>query len=117
MAKENVAKLDRRSSAPPRQDPGKAELQRQMEQARENISQTVEEIKETVEEQYESVKRTVTGVFDLRDQFQKDPLVWSVGALSAGFALGYTLGYAHKNASSAGGRRSHPADSARNLIG
>jgi hypothetical protein len=24
-------------------------------------------------------------------------MVWSLGALSAGFALGYTLGYAHKN--------------------
>lgn len=24
-------------------------------------------------------------------------MVWSLGALSAGFALGYTLGYAHKH--------------------
>ncbi|HEU5239308.1 MAG TPA: hypothetical protein VFU37_19410, partial [Pyrinomonadaceae bacterium] len=29
-------------------------------------------------------------------QFQQEPLVWSLGALSAGFALGYTMGYAHK---------------------
>ena len=31
-----------------------------------------------------------------REQFQNEPLVWSLGALSAGFALGYTMGYAHK---------------------
>jgi hypothetical protein len=36
-------------------------------------------------------------VLDYREQFQKEPLVWSLGTLSAGFALGYTLGYAHKN--------------------
>ena len=78
-------------------EPTKEQLERRMEEARESISQTVEEIKETVEEQYESVKKTVTGVLDLREQFLKDPLVWSMGALSAGFALGYTLGYAHKN--------------------
>ena len=87
-----------------------------MEQAREDISQTVEEIKETVEEHYESVKKTVTGVFDLREQFQEDPLVWSVGALSAGFALGYTLGYAHKNMRSAGGRHSELAAFADSLV-
>ena len=75
----------------------KAELQRRMNEARDSISHTVEEIKETVEEQYEAVKRTVDGVRDWREQFQKDPIVWSVGALSAGFALGYTLGYTHKN--------------------
>jgi len=41
-------------------------------------------------------KKTVTGVLDYREQFQNEPLVWSLGALSAGFALGYTMGYAHK---------------------
>jgi hypothetical protein len=35
-------------------------------------------------------------VLDYRQQFQKEPVVWSLGALSAGFALGYTLGYSHK---------------------
>ena len=63
-----------------------------MNEARDSISHTVEEIKGTVEEQYEAVKRTVDGVLDWRKQFQEDPIVWSVGALSAGFALGYTLG-------------------------
>jgi hypothetical protein len=38
----------------------------------------------------------VAGVLDYREQFQNEPLIWSLGALSAGFALGYTMGYAHK---------------------
>ena len=44
----------------------------------------------------DSAKEAVSGVLDYREQFQKEPVVWSLGALSAGFALGYTLGYAHK---------------------
>jgi len=75
----------------------KAELERRMEESRESLSQTVQEIKNTVSEQVASVKETVGGVLDYREQFQKEPMVWSLGALSAGFALGYTLGYAHKN--------------------
>jgi hypothetical protein len=94
----------------------KAQLQRRMEETRESISQTVEEIKETVTEQYETVKETVSGVLDYREQFQKDPLVWSVGALSAGFALGYTLGYAHKNARAAGHKHSQLASFADSLV-
>lgn len=98
------------------QEPEKAQLQRQIEEARDNLSQTVEEIKESVEEQYESVKKTVSGVLDLRQQFQNDPLVWSVGALSAGFALGYTLGYAHKNLRSSAGKQSELAAFADSLV-
>ncbi|MBV9008885.1 MAG: hypothetical protein JO354_06935 [Verrucomicrobia bacterium] len=75
----------------------KRHLQRQIGRARESLAETVEEIKETAEQGYASVKQTVSGVLDYRDQFQKDPLVWSLGALSAGFALGYTLGFAHKS--------------------
>lgn len=78
-------------------EPTKAELERQMEETRESLSQTVQEIKDTVSEQVSSVKETVSGVLDYREQFQNEPMVWSLGALSAGFALGYTLGYAHKN--------------------
>ena len=37
-----------------------------------------------------AVKESVSGVMDYREQFQKEPLVWSLGALAAGFALGYT---------------------------
>jgi hypothetical protein len=68
-----------------------------MEETRESLSQTVQEIKDTVSSQVASVKETVGGVLDYREQFQNEPMVWSLGALSAGFALGYTLGYAHKN--------------------
>jgi hypothetical protein len=76
--------------------PSKAALQRQMEVTRDSLAETVKEIKETVTDQYESVKETVSGIADFREQFQNEPLVWSLGALSAGFALGYTTGYAHK---------------------
>jgi Protein of unknown function (DUF3618) len=81
----------------PNGEPTKAELERQMEETRESLSRTVKEIKDTVSEQVSSVKETVSGVLDYREQFQNEPMVWSLGALSAGFALGYTLGYAHKN--------------------
>ena len=94
----------------------KAELQRQMHEARDSISHTVEEIKETVEGQYEAVKRTVDGVLSWRGQFQKDPVVLSVGALAAGFALGYTLGYAHKTVGRSRGSRSEVAAFADSLI-
>jgi hypothetical protein len=78
-------------------EPSKRELQRQMERTRESLAETVDEIKETIGQEVSAVKQTVTGVLDYREEFQKEPLVWSLGALSAGFALGYTLGYAHKN--------------------
>jgi hypothetical protein len=67
-----------------------------MAHTRESMAETVEEIKHTVNEQVAAAKRTVSGVLDYREQFQQEPLVWSLGALSAGFALGYTMGYAHK---------------------
>lgn len=95
----------RESAAAVEREPSKAELEQQMEEARESLSQTVQEIKETVTGQYEAVRETVTGVLDYREQFQKEPVVWSLGALSAGFALGYTLGYAHKNTK--GSKRTH----------
>ncbi|MGB9178827.1 MAG: hypothetical protein WCB68_06210 [Pyrinomonadaceae bacterium] len=85
------------STSEQEENPSKAALQRHMEEKREAITQTVNEIKETVTEQYETVKETVGGVLDYREQFSKEPLLWSVGTLTAGFALGYTLGYAHKN--------------------
>jgi len=80
----------------PDEEPSKRELQLQMEQTRESMSETVGEIKETVNQQVAVAKQTVAGVLDFREQFQNEPLVWSLGALSAGFAVGYTMGYAHK---------------------
>ena len=78
-------------------EPSKQELQQHLEETRESLSQTVEQLKDTVAGQVASVKETVGGVLDYREQFQKEPLIWSLGTLSAGFALGYTLGFAHKN--------------------
>ena len=86
-------------------DPSKRELQRQMQQTRESLAETIGEIKETVEQEYTAAKQTVSGVLDYREQFKNEPLVWSLGALSAGFALGYTVGYAHKNTK---GRKQSP---------
>ena len=74
----------------------KKQLQREMEKTREAVAETVTEIKETVGRQYQAARETVAGVLDYREQFKNEPLVWSLGALSAGFALGYTMGYAHK---------------------
>jgi hypothetical protein len=76
--------------------PTKEALQREMEATRDSMAETVNDIKNTVTEQYEAVKETVGGVMNFREKFQEEPLVWSLGALSAGFALGFTAGYAHK---------------------
>ena len=86
-------------------EPTKRELQDQMERTRESLAETVAEIKDTVEHEVKAVKKSVSGVLDYREEFQKEPLVWSLGALSAGFALGYTVGYAHKNSK---GRKQTP---------
>ena len=75
----------------------KAQLQRQMARTRESLAETVGEIRETVQQEVGMVKRKVADILDYREEFAKDPIVWSLGALSAGFALGYTVGYAHKN--------------------
>lgn len=74
----------------------KKELQQEMAKTRASVSETVDEIKNKVSQQYEVAKETVAGVLDYRKEFQKEPLIWSLGALSAGFALGFTMGYAHK---------------------
>jgi hypothetical protein len=108
--------MPERKSASSKKEPSKAELQRRMEETRESISATVSEIKETVEDQYESVKQTVSGVTEWREQFLKEPLVWSMGTLAAGFALGYTLGYAHKNTKATRGKQSEIAAFADSVI-
>jgi hypothetical protein len=76
----------------------KRDLQRQIGRTRESLGETVDEIKKTAKQGIASVKETVSDVMDYREEFQKEPLVWSLGALSAGFALGYTVGFAHKSA-------------------
>ncbi|HEX8145149.1 MAG TPA: hypothetical protein VF553_21465 [Pyrinomonadaceae bacterium] len=91
--------------------PSKAQLQRRMEEARESISQTVDEIKDTVTEQYETVKETVGEVLDWKEQFQKNPLVWGLGAVAVGVAVGYSIALVRQgdNAHSRR-RRSHSDD-------
>lgn len=106
MASDN----ETRASEAPSEELTKAELQARMEKTRENLAESVEELKERVERQYDSVKETVTGVLNYREQFKEEPLVWSLGALSAGFALGYTLGYAHKNIKHTGRNHSQIAE-------
>ena len=81
-------------------------LERRAARARRSITATVSEIKDTVGSRVEAVKQTMEGVSDFREQFAKEPVVWSLGTLAAGFALGYTLGYGHKLAK---GRRSKAA--------
>ena len=97
MASESGARPAKQTSETTNREPTKRELQRQMERTRESLAETIGEIKETVEQEYATAKQTVSGVLDYREQFKNEPLVWSLGALSAGFALGYTVGYAHKN--------------------
>src|SRR5438045_5665383 len=77
-------------------EPSQRELQRKIGRTRDSLRTTVEAIQDKAEQQYGAVKETVSDVLDYRDEFQKEPVVWSLGALSAGFALGYTLGYSHK---------------------
>jgi hypothetical protein len=86
--------------------PNKRDLQRQMQRDRESLAETIGEIKETVAQEYVAAKQTVSGVLDFREQFKEEPLVWSLGALSAGFALGYTVGYTQKQAHKRGGKHS-----------
>ena len=94
----------------------KEELQQRMEAARESLSETVGQIRDTVEEQYASVKAGVSGILDWREGFQQEPLLWSLGALSAGFAVGYTLGVAQKGRPRRGGKASALAAFADGLI-
>jgi hypothetical protein len=106
---DTVAALSDEASAPTR-----AELEARMATAREAITQTVEQIKGTVEERVDAVAETVSGVLTMSEQFQREPVAWSLGALSAGFAMGYSLGRAH-HAKAANGRPSQLARLADDL--
>jgi hypothetical protein len=82
----------------PDETEGKAELQRQMEDARESISETVAEIKSVVAHQYEEVKERVETVkaevgevLDWRTEFERNPLVWGAGAVSIGILIGFGI--------------------------
>ena len=70
------------------EEASKAQLQRRMDNAREDISETVNEIKETITDQYESVKETVSETLDWRAQFRKHAVAWSLGAVALGYIVG-----------------------------
>jgi hypothetical protein len=90
-------------------EPSKEELQRRMEEARETITQTVTEIKETVTNQYYSMKETVSDALDWRHHFRRNPVAFSVGALSAGFLIGYGLAGALKGGGAGRRREGYPS--------
>src|SRR4051812_17979601 len=92
MADSRVPKVEPESAM---SEPTRAAAEKRVEQARESINEITAHIKETVGEHVESVATTVSGVLSMSEHFQRDPVVWSLGALSAGFALGYGLGRAH----------------------
>src|SRR5215213_3297841 len=76
----------------------KAALRRQMEEARESISDTVADIKSVVVNQYEEVRETVETVraevgevLDWRTEFERNPLVWGAGAVSVGILIGFGI--------------------------
>jgi hypothetical protein len=80
------------------ESPSKVELRRQMEAARESISDTVAEIKSVVVNQYEEVRGTVETVraevgevLDWRTEFERNPLVWGAGAVSIGILIGFGI--------------------------
>lgn len=81
-------------------------LERRAAKARRSIRATVSDIKDTVDGRVHAVKETMEGVSDFRKQFAREPVVWSLGTLAAGFALGYALGYGHRFAR---GRKSKAA--------
>ena len=82
----------------PEREPTKAELRRQMEETRESISETVAEIKGVVTQQYEEVRERVETVregveevVNWGEHFERNPLVWGAGAVSAGILIGLGL--------------------------
>jgi ElaB/YqjD/DUF883 family membrane-anchored ribosome-binding protein len=98
-------------------EPSKAQLQRQMEAARESIAQTVEDIKETVSDQVESVKETVSDVLDWNEHFAKNPLVWGAAAVGAGLVIGYSIAVMRQGEHHKGGRRRAGDSVAEGLLG
>jgi ElaB/YqjD/DUF883 family membrane-anchored ribosome-binding protein len=96
MAEERNVGLARAPEPQSDDDATKLELQRRMEEARENITQTVTEIKETVATQYQQVRETISDSLDWREQYRRRPIPFTVGAVGAGLLLGYCVGGAFK---------------------
>ena len=111
------------------ESPTRAALQRQMEEARDSITETVSEIKTVVAQQYEEVKDTyetvkegVGEVLDWREQFERNPVVWGAGAVSVGILIGVGLAHVFDDEESGGGsgrgrRKSKEPGTGERLIG
>lgn len=78
------------------------ELEARVDRARASLGRTVDALKDTIGERVDAVADTVDGILTMSGQFQREPLAWSLGALSAGFAMGYSLGRAHHTKTSGG---------------
>jgi hypothetical protein len=107
-------------------NPTKAELQRQMEEARDSITETVSEIKSVVSQQYEEVRDTyetvkegVGEVLDWREQFERNPVVWGAGAVSVGILIGVGLSHVFddEEEKGRGRRKSKEPGTGERLIG
>ena len=93
MAEErNLATARATEATDEAEDPTKAAYQRQMEQARESITQTVAEIKDTVTTQYQNVRETISQSLDWREQYRRRPLPFTLGAVGVGLLVGYSVG-------------------------
>ncbi|HEV3467896.1 MAG TPA: hypothetical protein VG148_01135 [Pyrinomonadaceae bacterium] len=105
--------------------PTKRELQRQMEETRDSISETVAEIKTVVAQQYEEVRERVETVregvgevLDWGEHFERNPVVWGAGAVSVGILIGIGLARAFDDAEPpARGRRRAEPNSGQRLMG
>lgn len=106
------------------ESPSKAELRRQMEEARESISDTVAEIKSVVAHQYEEVRETVETVraevgevLDWRTEFERNPLVWGAGAVSIGILIGFGIARAFDDEDEGGrGRKSQKVSTGGHIV-
>jgi hypothetical protein len=103
--------------------PDRAELQRQMESARESISDTVAEIKSVVSQQYEEVRGTVETVraevgevLDWRTEFERNPLVWGAGAVSVGILIGFGIAHAFDDEEPRGRGRKKKASTGGHVV-
>lgn len=95
MAEErNLVQSSAPEAATGETDATKQELQRRMEEAREQISQTVTEIKETVVNQYQQVRTSINDTLDWREHFRRRPVPFTAGAFGAGLVLGLAVGSA-----------------------
>ncbi len=101
----------------------KQELRRQMEEARESISETVAEIKSVVTHQYDEVRETVetakqsvSEVLDWRTEFERNPLVWGAGAVSVGILVGFGIARAFDEENRGSRRRGKSGSKAGHIV-